>query len=244
MEWQESQGIRFLSHDLARSSVVFGSRVGGFSRPPFNSLNVGSETGDDADSVARNRIALSNAVGTNAESVVVARQVHGSDLIEHPSRIGRGEWSRAAVPEIEGDGHIVDQPGIGLAVVTADCLPIAIEGARGLALIHCGWRGLVAGIVPKAARRVRGERAVIGPGIGPCCYEVGEDVLARFPEEVRSKYGRRFDLVAVARDQMADAGIDEVAEAGICTSCASDDFFSFRRDGPVTGRQATVAWLN
>jgi hypothetical protein len=139
---------------------------------------------------------------------------------------------------------MTDEPGLGALVFVADCLPVALSGPRGVAMLHCGWRGLAAGIVAEGARRVEATAAAVGPGIGPCCYEVGPEVLAAFeglgPGVAR---GRMLDLGEVARRLLERAGVSEVESAGLCTSCDAERFFSHRRDGERTGRQGGVAWI-
>jgi len=117
-------------------------------------------------------------------------------------------------------------------------------GGDGLAMLHCGWRGLAAGIIERAAARIGAESAVIGPGIGPCCFEVGPEVLDAFAHlGTGISQGRMCDLEEVTRRSLTAAGVGDVVSAGVCTSCDRELFFSHRRDGGVTGRQAGVAWL-
>jgi copper oxidase (laccase) domain-containing protein len=111
-------------------------------------------------------------------------------------------------------------------------------------MLHCGWRGLAAGIVATGVEAVAGTAAAIGPGIGPCCYEVGPEVLGAFAglgEGLAS--GAMLDLPAVARRLLEQAGVQRVEVAGLCTSCERELFFSHRRDAGTTGRQAGLAWL-
>ena len=111
-------------------------------------------------------------------------------------------------------------------------------------MLHCGWRGLAAGIVAAGVAAVDGDAAAIGPGIGPCCYEVGDEVLESFAglgEGIAD--GRMLDLPEVARRLLAEAGVEAIESAGLCTHCNPDLFFSHRRDGAETGRQAGFAWL-
>jgi copper oxidase (laccase) domain-containing protein len=130
-------------------------------------------------------------------------------------------------------------------VLTADCLPIALAGPGGAAMLHGGWRGLAAGIVAEGVRALGGEvvAAAIGPGAGVCCYEAGDEVHAAFAHlgpDVRR--GANADLKAVARLQLQAAGVPAVQDVDRCTMCDAR-YFSHRRDGGVTGRQAGVAWL-
>jgi hypothetical protein len=115
-------------------------------------------------------------------------------------------------------------------------------------LVHAGWRGLADGVIGNgvaAVRELAGDRelrAAIGPGAGPCCYEVGEDIHARFAGRARN--GRNLDLKSLGREQLTRAGVEVVHDVGLCTICSDPSlFFSHRRDRGVTGRQGAVAWL-
>jgi polyphenol oxidase len=131
-------------------------------------------------------------------------------------------------------------------VLTADCLPVALGCPRAVAMLHAGWRGLAAGVLEQgvsALAELAGSQpiaAVIGPGAGACCYEVGQEVHAALTGEARAG---RIDLRAIARRRLLAAGVAEVRDAAICTICDAR-FFSHRRDGAVAGRQAGVAWLS
>jgi copper oxidase (laccase) domain-containing protein len=150
----------------------------------------------------------------------------------------------------EGDGLWTDEPGIPMLKLTADCLPIALARRKGekpaLALLHAGRLGLLHGIVAAGVAAVGGKlAAVIGPGIGPCCYEVGDDIAgayrARFGEDALS--GRNLDLWTVAERELRAAGVESVERLDLCTACDPVRFFSHRRDGPVTGRQGVVGYV-
>ena len=156
--------------------VAFSTRRGGVSEPPFDTLNLGRLTEDDPDHVAENRRRLCQAVGTDPAELRFGRQVHGA-VVRRAAGIGE-----------PGDGLWTDTPGEPLLVFTADCLPVALARTNGeasaVAALHVGWRGLLAGIVGAAVSSLGGERlsAAVGPGIGPCCYEVGPDVAEPFQE--------------------------------------------------------------
>jgi copper oxidase (laccase) domain-containing protein len=129
-------------------------------------------------------------------------------------------------------------------VLVADCLPVALAGPGGVAMLHCGWRGLAAGIVARGAETVSAESAAVGPGIGPCCYRVGPEVLARFEGLGGGvAVGPMLDLAEVARRQLRAAGVERIESAGLCTSCEPQLFFSHRRDGERSGRQGGLVWL-
>jgi copper oxidase (laccase) domain-containing protein len=193
MEWCEADGKRWLQSTLPGATAAFTTRAFGSARESFAPLA---------------------ALGIDPETIVSARQVHGVDLAFHD---GAGE-----VPA-EADGHVIGDPGkVGL-VFGADCLPIAMVGADGAAIVHGGRRGLERGIARRGVSAVSATAAAIGPGIGPCCYEV--------------------DLWQEARRQLTEAGVEEIECAELCTCCAEELFFSHRRDGDPR-RQAGLVWLD
>jgi YfiH family protein len=249
MEWRESDGVRWLQADLGSARAAFSTRLGGVSEPPFDTLNLGLLTDDAEVAVAENRRRLATALGFEAERVVFARQVHGTRLINHPDPF-RGSFVRQErtkeprnVPE--ADGHVISRPGTAALVFVADCLPVALAGSGGVAMVHAGWRGLAGGILAAGAEAVEATAAAIGPGIGRCCYEVGDEVLGAFaPLGDGIAEGRMLDLPQAARRLLEEAGIQRIESAGLCTRCEEELFFSHRRDEGRTGRQAGVAWLS
>jgi YfiH family protein len=126
---------------------------------------------------------------------------------------------------------------VAAMVLVADCLPVAVAGPDAVAMVHAGWRGLAAGVLEAGVEATGAVCAAIGPGIGPCCYEVGDDVRAVFGTSERT-----LDLKAIARARLQAAGVHEIHDCGLCTSCDAERFFSHRRDRSVTGRQAGLAW--
>jgi len=236
MEWRERDGVRWLEVDLGGARAAFSTRVGGVSEPPFDSLNLGILTDDDPEAVTENRRRLAHALGLDPDRIVYALQVHGTRLINHSEGMSGGPP--------EADGHLVREQGLAPMVLAADCLPIALYGPRGLAMVHAGWRGLAGGIVAAAAEAVEAEAAALGPGIGPCCYEVGQEVLYAFADLGEGVADERMlDLPEVARRLLTRAGVEHVESAGLCTSCEAELFFSHRRDRGRTGRQAGIAWI-
>jgi polyphenol oxidase len=234
MEWRERDGVKWLEADLGGARAAFSTRLGGISEPPFDQLNLGILTDDDPDAVTENRRRLASALGLEPDQVVFALQVHGTRLIHHPCE--------ESLPK--ADGHVITEPGPAAMVLTADCLSVALYGPGGAAMVHAGWRGLAGGIVEAAAEAVGATAAAIGPGIGPCCYEVGPEVLDAFNDLGDGVAdGRMLDLPAVARRKLARAGVEQVEAAGLCTSCERELFFSHRRDRGHTGRQAGIAWI-
>ncbi len=153
--------------------------------------------------------------------------------------------------ELTADCVVTTTPGLAPTVITADCLPIVIASNSAVAAVHAGWRGLDAGLIGKAVAAVR-ERgagvlnAAIGPGAGVCCYEVGDDLHRRFNTHCQDfRSGRNLDLKAIARVQLMEAGVARIHDTEMCTICGDPELtFSYRREGPQTGRQAAVAWLS
>ena len=211
--------------DLAHGvRVLFTTRRGGVSQPPFDSLNLGIFTDDDAAAVEENRrraLAL-----TGAERFAYGRQVHGAIVL------------RDTDPGADADGQVTTGSGVAAMALTADCMAIALAAPGALGMVHAGWRGLADGVIEEGLRVAGGvEAAAIGPCARGCCYEVGDEVRAAFGTN-----GRTVDLKAIARDRLHDAGVETVHDCGLCTMHDPARFFSHRRDGGVTGRQAGVAW--
>jgi YfiH family protein len=244
MRWAEVDGVRSLEASLPGARAAFTTRLGGVSKGPFESLNLGLLTGDDRDAVAANRRRAAAALGSEVSRVLSGHQVHGAALQNRGAPAEPNGFAEPGAPLAEADGQVTTSPGLVPAVLVADCLPVALSGPRGVAMLHCGWRGLAAGLVAGGVAAVGATAAAIGPGIGACCYEVGEEVLASFSELGDGVAdGRMLDLVEVARRLLLEAGVEEVESAGLCTRCAPELFYSLRRDGARTGRQAGFAWL-
>jgi hypothetical protein len=213
MEWREQSGIEWLQAGLPGGGVAFPTRSAG--------------------SLKHSHGPLAAALGLDPAAVAVNRQVHGDRLVVYAGPPGA---------PTEADGHVLRERGSAALVLAADCLPVAVAGPDGIAILHCGWRGLAAGIVARGCEAVEATQAAIGPGIGPCCYEVGDEVLEAFAglgEGVAA--GRMLDLTAVARRLLQEAGVEEVESAGLCTRCDPERFFSHRREGG-SGRQGGLAW--
>lgn len=245
MEWRETEGVRWLEARMPGATAVFSSRVGGVSEPPFDSLNLGIFTEDEQPAVVENRRRLAAALGFPPERVAIARQVHGAELATQVGPQSPSPFAEPGSPIREADGHHTADPSLALLVFAADCVPVALVGPAGVAILHCGRRGMAAGIVARGVDAVGATDAAIGPSIGPCCYEVGQEVLGAFAglgAGVAS--GRMLDLPEVARRLLLDAGVERVESSGLCTSCEPDLFFSHRRDAGRTGRQAGLVWLN
>ena len=229
--------------------VAFTSRAGGVSSGPFRSLNLGALTADDAANVAENRRRAVTAAGGDGAVATMAWQVHGAVVREVDERPAPGRFLEPGVEAFpKSDGLATSLPARPLILLTADCLPVAIARADGrrLAVLHAGWRGLVAGIVERGVAAVGGAAtAAVGPGAGPCCYEVGDDVgdvlQGRFGEDV--VHNGKADLWLAARRALEGAGVVDVEVAGECTICGGERYFSHRRDRGTTGRQGVVGVL-
>jgi YfiH family protein len=227
-----------------RYTVAFSTRVGGVSQGPYESLNLGILTGDDPGRVVENRQLLSQRVGIDPERTRMAWQQHGAEV-----RRASPEGILTPGTQHEAcDGWWSDEPAQGMMLVTADCLPVAIarrNGSPALAVLHVGWRGLLDGIVENGVAALGGGTlaAAIGPGIGPCCYEVGPEVAepfeARFGPEVSD--GRKLDLWRATELALNEVGCDDVERTDLCTFCHPELFFSHRRDRGTTGRQGVLA---
>jgi YfiH family protein len=224
---------------LPGGRALFTTRRGGVSSGPYARLNLAPWTGDDPRAVERNRRIVADTVGVPLDAVLEGRQVHGA----HVERRARADG--AAVQE-EADGQATAERGLAPSVLTADCLPLALIAPGAVAMVHAGWRGLADGVVEAGVRAVRelageGElHAAIGPGAGCCCYEVGPEVHAAFG---RPAQRGTIDLASIATAKLRAAGAAQVHDVGLCTICSDPAlFFSHRRDGGRTGRQAGVAW--
>jgi polyphenol oxidase len=215
--------------------ALFTTRRGGVSTGPFAALNLGRTRADleddDPNAVASNRQRVEYLA---ARPLRTAHQVHATAIATDDQ------------PLDDADGQLTTSKDHAVTVMVADCLPVAIASDHGVAMLHAGWRGLAGGILADGAALLGDgpKTAAIGPGIGPCCFEVGDEVRAAFPHDEAARHGRNLDLKAIARRQLQAAGVDHVLDCGLCTSCAADLFFSHRRDRGLTGRQAGVAWLS
>ncbi|MFL5871009.1 MAG: polyphenol oxidase family protein [Solirubrobacterales bacterium] len=249
MQWRDRDGVRWQEARLevghGRPAVAaFSTRLGGASDQPFDSLNLGLLTGDRLDRVRENRSRLTASLGRDPHGILFGYQIHGATVRTHVYAPVRNPWLAKDSPPQAGDGHATAAPWLTPLVQVADCLPVAVAGIHGVAMLHCGWRGLAGGIVAAGVEAVNARTAAIGPGIGRCCYEVGEEVLAQFePLGDGIADGRMLDLAEVARRLLAAAGVDRIESSGLCTSCEGELFYSHRRDGGRTGRQAGLVWI-
>lgn len=177
-----------------------------------------------------------------ARPVAWARQIHSARVL--PARVGECG---------EGDALVGRENGLALSVVTADCVPVLLAGPAGIAATHAGWRGIVAGVVGATVAALGGPpeecQAWIGPAIGPCCYETGQDVADQVVAASHPAIGRigpagrpHLDLQAAVRHQLQVAGIHEIQAVPLCTRCEETKLHSYRRDGKRAGRNHAFIW--
>lgn len=265
MEMTRTGRIHYLNPAFTTASPGtvqgFTTRHEGVSRPPYNSLNLGTNTEDAPHNVEGNRNILARTFGIQHDKLVTVRQNHGSDVlvIDEPN----DDFSHYL--SLECDAIVTNQPGVMIGVTVADCVPILLSDPvkRVVAAVHAGWQGTAAQITAQTVagmQRLFGTKpqdlqAAIGPCIGPCCYEVDQPVKDSFgkhntpwePVAEASTPGHwRLDMALANRLQLEEAGVPVAAiqTAGICVCCHKESFFSYRRDGGETGRQMGFIMLS
>ena len=226
--------------------IAFTGREGGVSVGPFSSLNCMDDVGDSPSAVARNRALICEAAGVDPSALFMPHQVHGTRILEASSSEASGD---------DGDGVVGGADGTPVMLVSADCLLFIVVSPSGrFVLAHAGWRGTVAHIARKAVLALADEddadvstyNVYIGPHIHAECFEVGEDIATRFREEFGAASvadARHVRLSAAVCADVSAAGIDErrICDAGICTVCNAQRFFSYRASGGTCGRHAAFA---
>lgn len=240
--------------------VAFTGRAGGVSDGPYASLNLGGHVGDDTVAVARNRELLLEALDVLDASLIVPSQVHGDEVVEvlsaEPSQV-----DQARMRATQGaDALVVAASNVAALLCFADCLPVVIVSPTSrFAVVHAGWRGAVTGIASKAARSLaaldapilgrqamREYNAYIGPFIHVECFETGKDVRTRFVDRFGENVAAgdfHVDLARAVSTDLDRAGLrpDRIVDAGICTVCLSEDYFSYRASGGICGRHGALA---
>jgi polyphenol oxidase len=209
------------------AGIFFFTRLGGASKPPYDTLNVSKKVGDDPKAVDENLSLIRSAMDLRPAAWV--RQVAGDRVarVSEPGFAG------------EADALVTAETDLCLSVAVADCVPVALVGEREVGMVHSGWRGTLSGVAGKAAHSLGGERvqAYIGPSIRRCCYEVSAELAsvfaAEFGDEVVS--GRHLSLQDAIRVDLERAGV-AVNDLRLCSGCRSDLFYSHRNQGPLTGR--------
>lgn len=235
-DWPAPQNVRALTT----------TRVGGYSAAPFDSFNLSLRSGDNIEHVKRNRALLIESAGLPAEPVWL-RQVHGNRVID----------AADSEPYSEADGSYTQQPRVVCAVLTADCCPVFLcdRHGNGVAVLHCGWRGVARGLIEQGVARMKVLPADLlgwlGPAIGPNSFEVGDDVYEAFAVHDRNagtafkrqENGRWLaDIYALVRQRLQAVGVTKISGANYCTVLERQRFFSYRRDR-VCGHMASLIWM-
>jgi len=238
--WPVPAGVR---------ALVTTRRMPGNSQPPYDAFNLGLRSGENPGIVRANRDLLARSFALPSAPRWL-HQVHGNRSLRLTEEVLAGEP--------EADAAFTTQPGIVLAILSADCLPILVcadDGAE-IAAIHAGWRGLAAGVIESCITRLLTPRerlrAWLGPAIGPDSYEVGAEVRAAFVDADNaaveafsaSRSGHWLcNLYTLARRRLATLGIEQISGGGFDTF-SDTRWYSYRRDGAQSGRQATLIWRN
>jgi len=252
---------RIAVHDAVVAAVS--TRDGGVSKPPYDSANMGLHVGDDPAAVIENRRHFCSAIGVDPDTLVCAEQVHGNRIAKI-TESDRGCGATSVSDILAGvDGMLADVPGVPLAVFTADCVPLFLyePAKKVVGIAHAGWRGTAAQIARALVETLQEHfdgdpelcRIALGPSAGPCCYEVGDVVVAAF-----RKKGQPVEQILSAgitrkpHLNLWEANACQLEQCGVprrnivmperCTVCSST-YFSCRRDGPITGRNMSIIML-
>jgi purine-nucleoside/S-methyl-5'-thioadenosine phosphorylase / adenosine deaminase len=219
----------------------FFTRRGGHSQGPFSSLNCGFGSGDERETVARNRAVVANALNVAPDHLLTVYQEHSPKVVNVTA-----PWSPLSPPH--ADAMVTAEPGIALGVLTADCAPLVFVADSGkvAGVAHAGWKGALSGVAESTVEAMEalgakrsGLTAVIGPAISAAAYEVGPEFHDRFlAAGARNasffKPARRsghwmFDLTSYIAQRLRDFGVGRVTDLGLCTYSGEDNFFSYRR---------------
>jgi YfiH family protein len=233
------------------------TRQGGVSKPPFNTLNLGLNAGDDAADVLHNRSLVRSHLPTEP---LWLKQIHGVDVSTPASR------SAFTGKPFEADAAVTNIPNEVLAILTADCMPVLFASKNGdvIGAAHAGWRGLSGGVLENTLQEMlvlspgvspKDIVAWMGPAIGPTAFEVGEDVLHAFAAQGSTILSKAFKPIAgssgkylanlylLAQDRLRSFGIEQIDGGDFCTFNDPEKFFSYRRD-KETGRFASLIWIS
>jgi len=246
--------IRYYWHDKQLPVICATStRVGGVSTKPYDTLNLAYHVNDNPTNVTENRQRFSNELGIDVNSLVLAQQVHGDRIeIIEDKHAGRGSHCiEDAIPDT--DAMITTSNKVSIGILTADCVPVMIfdpvRSAIGVA--HAGWKGTILMIAAKTVLKMKEIfgtdpsdcMVALGPSIGPCCYEVGEDVISQFDNAFgvgACTKGNKLDLPRAVELQLTNVGVKNISYDGACTACNLELFYSHRVENGVTGRMMSV----
>ncbi|TET53185.1 MAG: peptidoglycan editing factor PgeF [Actinobacteria bacterium] len=252
-------GISYITPALLKERslfVAFTTRIGGFSKTPYDALNGAFHVGDISENVKKNRRLMANKLGFDHTKLTCAQQAHRDNIkLVEDEEVGAGHESYDKAI-IETDGLVTLGKAVPIAMFFADCLPVVLVSydPKLVAVIHAGYKGLLKLIVSKSLNvitkytDIQNVLAFLGPSIGPCCYRVESKRVSAFKEHfpaIIDKNENFLDLKKIAIYQLTRAGLssDRIFSNNFCTYCNDDLFFSFRRDG-TTGRQSAIAYIS
>lgn len=252
----------FQFSSLAGITHGISTRDGGVSPAPYNSLNLSTSTGDDPENVRRNRALFLRALNVPSASVTAARLYHRNEVTVFRGGRPWPETYDERAGAVHGDAAVSEIPGQYFTMTFADCVPLLFADKRRgvVGAAHAGWRGTALGIAALTVRAMqdafgsvaRDIVVGVGPSIGPCCFRVGDEVPRAFeaqgwPAVLAADAGHpTIDLWATNRRQLVESGVrhENIEEAGICTSCSIDRFYSHRAEDGRTGRFALCIGLS
>lgn len=264
-KYNSTDGVGFYTiPELDSTGIVktcFSTRIGGVSPSGYSSLNLGYKTSDEKSNVDKNINILCSAAGFKIEDLVLSDQVHGDRCrVAASDDRGKGILVESDIKEV--DALVTSSRDVALCIFTADCIPVFLLDVRNkvIALCHAGWRGVINNIVPKTIKVMSSQYntnnediiAAVAPSIGPCCFDVGTDVAGQFMDVfegnediIIDKGGHlKINLWEAIKVQLEASGLKmPVIMSGLCTCCIPDEFYSYRRDGSVTGRMISIMQL-
>lgn len=264
----DGSGVRFLTDPALKCAcgvlIGFTERTGGLSQPPYDSLNLGRFAGEGEEAACANMRRLMAAVGCADATLINPQQVHGTEMVMvldgNPEAIAAAD----AAAQAGADALVVDADGVFALLGFADCVPVIMASPTGAcAVAHAGWRGTQGRIVSKVlttlaelscaqgaftdvTEAAAACNVYVGPYIHSECFEVGPDVRALFREgfgDAVCPDAAHVDLGAAIRMDAMRAGArpDRIVDAGVCTACSDDRFFSYRASGGTCGRHGAFA---
>lgn len=241
--------------------IAFTGRAGGVSEEPYAQLNLGNHVGDDPAAVEQNRLLALEALDAADVPLVVPSQVHGDTVVQLNDAAPDALAAAREAARAGADALVMEVPDVAALLCFADCVPVIVVSPTGrFAVIHAGWRGVMNGVAAKAVHILsRGDAALrgsgdtceynvyVGPHIHASCFETGVDVRDQFASRFGSsciRDERHVSLLEALTRGLEEVGIqrERVADAGVCTFCSSDEYFSYRAAGGLCGRHGAVAF--